>query len=305
MVNKNVRLGRGLDVLIAGGMSSAAAVPGKSAAPAADPLPTPEGFREIDIAAVAPSPHQPRREMDAALVAELAESIRQEGLLQPIVVRQNGTKFQLVAGERRWRACQSLGMKTILARIVHVGESSAATIALIENLQRENLNPVEESLGYASLMRDFDLTQDAVAERVGKPRSSVANSLRLQQLGREVQGYISKGLLSVGHAKVLLGLEDEEERELLARRIVERGLSVRDTERLVAAARKGGAAAKAQTRIAAEDASIRDIQKRLQSQLGTNVQLRHGAKHGRIIIDYYGNEDLERIMDKLTAARTR
>ena len=304
MVNKNVRLGRGLDVLIAGGMSAPAQTPGKPA-PALDPLPTPEGFREIDLAQVEPSPHQPRREIDPVLVAELAESIRQEGLLQPIVVRKNGEKFQIVAGERRWRACQTLGQKTILARIVHVGESSAAAIALIENLQRENLNPIDESLGYASLMRDFDLTQEAVAEKVGKPRSSVANSLRLQQLGLEVQGYISKGLLSVGHAKVLLGLEDEAQRGLIAKSIVEKGLSVREAERLVAAARSGKAAEKAHKREAPVSASIKDIQKRLQGQLGTSVQLKHGEKHGRIIIDYYGSEDLERIMGKLTSPRSR
>jgi ParB family transcriptional regulator, chromosome partitioning protein len=296
MMSKSVRLGRGLDVLIAGGVTSAEAIKGKTSQ--ADQLPTPEGFREIDIAFIEPSPHQPRRDIDEALVAELAESIRQEGLLQPIVVRQSGSKFQIVAGERRWRACKNLGMKTIPARIIHVGESSAAAIALIENLQRENLNPIEESLGYASLMHDFDLTQEAVAERVAKPRSSVANSLRLLQLVREIQGYISKGLLSVGHAKVLLGLDDAEKRELLARRVVEKGLSVRDTEKLVGSLKKGSATARVR-KAAAEDASIKDIEKRIQTRLGAKIQIHHGAKHGRIVIDYYGSEDLERITGKL------
>jgi ParB family chromosome partitioning protein len=194
-------------------------------------------------------------------VAELAESIRQEGLLQPIVVREVEGRFQLIAGERRWRACKTLGLKTIIARIVQVSESSAAVISLIENLQRENLNPVEESLGYASLMRDFDLTQEAVAERVGKPRSSVANSLRLLQLDREVQGYLSKGMLSVGHAKVLLGLEDGQQRVLLARRVVERGLSVRDTERLVQGLRRGrNGQADARARPALEEAAVKDVE---------------------------------------------
>ena len=292
---KKARLGRGLDELIAGG------IPGADKAPkvAADPLPSPELFREIDITLVDASPHQPRREMDEALIAELAESIRQEGLLQPIVVREDKGRFQLVAGERRWRACQKIGQKKILARVIHVGESSAAAIALIENLQRENLNPIEESLGFSSLMHDFDLTQEAVAERVGKPRSSVANSLRLLALGREIQGFISKGILSVGHAKVLLGLEKDEERTLLARRVVERGLSVRDTERLVQGMKRTRAQDPAKARAAAEDAALKDIQKRLQTHLGTNVELRHSPKHGRIVIDYYGSEDLERIIDKL------
>ena len=300
MATKKARLGRGLDSLIAAGLPSTS-VPAKPAEKNADPLPSPEGFRQIETAKVEPSPHQPRREIDAALVDELAESIRQEGLLQPIVVRQNGDKFQLVAGERRWRACQKLGLKTILARVIHVGESSAAAIALIENLQRENLNPVEESLGYASLMRDFDLTQDAVAERVGKPRSSVANSLRLLSLGKEIQGYLSKGMLSVGHAKVLLGLESNDQRELLARKIVEQGLSVRDAEHLVNGLKRehsANGAAHAKNAVA-ESAAIRDLQKRLQAQLGTSVTLRHNSKHGKIVIDYYGNEDLERIVGKL------
>ena len=300
MAIRKARLGRGLDELIADGLPSAMA-PSPAAQKTADPLPTPEGFREIGIDEIETSPHQPRREMDDTLVAELAESIRQEGLLQPIVVRKNADKFQIIAGERRWRACRKLGLKTILARIIHVGESSAAAIALIENLQRENLNPIEESLGYASLMRDFDLTQEAVSERVGKPRSSVANSLRLLSLSKEIQGYLSKGMISVGHAKVLLGLESDEQRELLARRIVERGLSVRDTERLIQGLKRPHSTADAPhgRTPAAENAAIADIQKRLQSRLGTSVQLRHSAKHGRIVIDYYGNDDLERIIDKL------
>jgi ParB family chromosome partitioning protein len=303
MAIKKARLGRGLDVLIAGGIPQASGVGAQDAlVGTTDPLPSPEGFREIDIALLEPSPHQPRREMEQTQIAELAESIRQEGLLQPVVVRQIGDKYQLVAGERRWRACQSLGMKTILARLVHVGESSAAAVALIENLQRENLNPVDESLGYASLMRDFDLTQEAVAERVGKPRSSVANALRLLQLGRDIQAYISRGLLSVGHAKVLLGLDNDEQRSLLARRVVERGMSVRDTERLVQGLKRGHGpnAETARNRQSAEDAVIKDIQKRLQAHLGTSVLLRHTPKHGRIVIDYYGNEDLERILEKLS-----
>jgi ParB family chromosome partitioning protein len=292
---KKARLGRGLDELIAGGIPGAADSKPKES----DPLPSPELFREIDITLVESSPHQPRREMDEALIGELAESIRQEGLLQPVVVRAVAGKFQLVAGERRWRACKKLGMAKILARVIHVGESSAAAIALIENLQRENLNPVEEALGYASLMHDFDLTQEAVSERVGKPRSSVANSLRLLALGKEVQGLLAKGLLSVGHAKVLLGLEDDAQRALLARKVVEKGLSVRDTERLVLSLKRTRAQDPAKQKAVAEDAAIRDICKRLQSSLGTTVEVKHAPKHGRIVIDYYGSEDLERILDKL------
>jgi len=298
MTNKSVRLGRGLDTLIAGGVAPAAQ---KDKPSSADPLPSPELFSEIDIALVEPSSRQPRREIDDALVAELAESIRQEGLLQPIVVRKDGAKYMIVAGERRWRACKKLGHKTIVARIVHVGESSAAAIALIENLQRENLNPMEESLGYASLMHDFDLTQEAVAEKVAKPRSSVANSLRLLQLGKEIQGYISKGALSVGHAKVLLGLDDEEKRGKIARSIVEKGLSVRDVERLVGGVKKASEAAVAR-KSETEDAPTREIEKRIQTSLGAKIRIRRGKKRGKIVIDYNGDGDLARIVEKLCDA---
>jgi ParB family transcriptional regulator, chromosome partitioning protein len=293
MTSKSVRLGRGLDTLIAGGVTP---VSGAKATSLADPLPSPEGYKEIDIALVEPSPHQPRRAIDDSLVAELAESIRQEGLLQPIVVRQSGAKFQIVAGERRWRACKKLGHKSISARVVRVGESSAAAIALIENLQRENLNPIEEALGYASLMRDFDLTQEAVSEKVAKPRSSVANALRLLQLGREIQEFLSKGELSVGHAKVLLGLENEEKRAALARRVVENGLSVRDTEKLVGASRKSPLA---RARQSAGPAAFRDIEMRIQTSLDAKIQIRNGPKHGKIVIAYDGEKDLERLVGKL------
>lgn len=267
-----------------------------------DSLPTPDGFVEIPITSVEPNPYQPRREMQQERVEELAESIRSEGLLQPIVVREvSPKKFQLIAGERRWRACQHLKLTRIPARIVKASEASAAVIAMIENLQRENLNPVEESLGYASLMRDFDLTQEAVAERVGKPRSSVANALRLLQLEREVQGYLGKGLLSVGHAKVLLGLEESEQQLMLARKIIERGISVRETERLVQAIRssKPGAPKPVKGLSAQEQTAISDLQNKLGSFLNTKIQMKHSPKKGKIVIEYYGNEDLQRILEKI------
>ena len=166
------------------------------------------GFQEIPVHLVEPSPYQPRKDMDAGQLNELAESIRAEGLLQPVVVRQVGEKFQLIAGERRWRAFQQLKIKTIPARILEASDASSATLTLIENLQREGLNPIDEAYGYASLIRDFDLTQEQASERVGRGRATVANSLRLLSLDAEIQGYLAKGLLSVGHAKVLLGVED-------------------------------------------------------------------------------------------------
>ncbi|MCM2275720.1 MAG: ParB/RepB/Spo0J family partition protein, partial [Candidatus Didemnitutus sp.] len=231
------RLGRGLGALIASGTPAAkAAVPAPPPAAAASPTPPPEGlagYREVPVAQVEPNPYQPRKEFGPDQLGELVESIRAEGLLQPIVVRPVGDKFQLIAGERRWRAFQQLKLKTIPARVMNSSDASSASLALIENLQRADLNPIEEAHGYASLIRDFDLTQDAAAQRVGKGRATVANSLRLLALEAEIQGYLGKGMISTGHAKLLLGIEHAPERLLLARRAIEEGLSVRALEQIV------------------------------------------------------------------------
>lgn len=335
------RLGRGLDSLISGGIRSADRTPApspektgkQSAAPrkasqkkkAVSPSaartanrvgkkaparpqpsqPAPEestGLAEIPIGQIDSSPHQPRRTFHDESLRELSESIRSEGLLQPIVVRRVGGRYQLIAGERRWRACQLLKLKKIPARIIEAGETSSAVMSLIENLQRENLNPIEEALGYASLLSDFDLTQEAVAERVGKSRASVANSLRLLQFDREIQGFLARGMLSVGHAKVLLGLEGAEERVLLARQVIERQLSVRETEKAVQSRRQGGsltANAGKRTVPPAEASAIADLQRSLSSTLSTKVQLRHSPKRGKIVIEYYGNDDLQRLLEKM------
>lgn len=268
--------------------------------PAAEP--TPPGLGEIPIDKIDASPHQPRRTFHDESLRELAESIRSEGLLQPIVVRPMGARFELIAGERRWRACQLLKLKKVPARIIEAGETSSAVMSLIENLQRENLNPIEEALGYASLLSDFDLTQEAVAERVGKSRASVANSLRLLQFDREIQGFLARNLLSVGHAKVLLGLDSAEERLLLARQVIERQLSVRETEKAVQARRKGGSLTNSSPGRAtppAEASAIADLQRSLSSSLSTKVQLRHTPKRGKIVIEYYGNDDLQRLLEKM------
>jgi ParB family chromosome partitioning protein len=259
------------------------------------------GFVEIAIAAIEPGKHQPRRDFDADALRELAESIRSEGLLQPVVVRPVGAnKFQLIAGERRWRACQALGLKLIPARVIEASDASAAVISLIENLQRRDLNPIEEALGYASLLRDFALTQEAAAERVGKGRATLANALRLLALDREIQGYLARGLLSAGHAKVLLAVEEETPRLLLARRSLEEGWSVRELEQQMRRL-KADSTVKARGRSAPETEStvIRDLEKRLATKLNTRVSLQHRPKHGRIVIEYFGNEDLQRILDRL------
>jgi len=290
------RLGRGLGGLIA---AAKPAAPSSAAAPSPAPVAVRTGlpgYQEVAVTLIDPSPYQARREIPAEQLGELAESIRSEGLLQPIVVRRAGDRFQLIAGERRWRAFQQLQLKSIPARVMTSSDASSATLALVENLQRADLNPVEEAHGYASLIRDFDLTQDAAAQRVGKGRASVANSLRLLSLEPEIQGYLGKSLLSVGHAKVLLGVNDAGERMLLARRCLEAGLSVRALEGLVAHKRAPG---KGRRRVSAETTALTDIEKKLTSHLGARTTLKHSPKHGRIVIEYHGNEDLQRVLEKL------
>ena len=315
------RLGRGLSGLIANSnptasktpatgkpaaTSAPAAATAQPAAPATTAAPSAPGFLEIPVLQIEPSPYQARRDITPEQLSELAESIRSEGLLQPIVVRKHGEKFQLIAGERRWRAFQLLKIKSIPARVVEASNASSAALGLIENLQREGLNPVEEAYGYASLIRDFDLTQEAAAERVGKGRASVANSLRLLSLDGELQGYLAKGLVSVGHAKVLLGIEETAQRAVLARRVIEEGLSVRATEKLVQAQKTApagtGAPSAANTSRSVppmESAAVASIQKKLTSHLGARVAVNHSPKRGRIVIEYKGNDDLHRILEKL------
>jgi len=308
------RLGRGLGGLIAAAKTAAPApnntpnhvaadnrpaAPAPAAAPAGAP-----GYHEISVHMIEPSPYQARREITPDQLTELAESIRSEGLLQPIVVRKIGDKFQLIAGERRWRAFQLLKIKSIPARIVEASNASSHVLGLIENLQREGLNPIEEAHGYASLIRDFDLTQESAAERVGKGRASVANSLRLLSLDPDLQGYVAKNMLTVGHAKVLLGVEDPAQRAMLGRRVIEEGLSVRVTEKLAVTAKAAGGSASPRAAVkpglSSKDAStVAGIEKKLTSHLGARCAVLHSAKKGRIVIEYRGNDDLQRVLEKL------
>lgn len=319
MSNSKTRLGRGLGGLISG-TGSAQPKP-KTAAPTATPTkkvpakkvvvsmapvaaPNAPGYRELEVKSIVANPYQPRREIHPEHVEELAKSIQSEGLLQPIVVREKKGRFELIAGERRLCAFKHLKLKKIPARIIEASDASSATLALIENLQRENLNPIDEALGYASLVRDFDLTQEAAAERVGKGRATVANALRLLTLGTEIQGFLSRRLISTGHAKVLLSLESAEHRKLLARRIIETGMSVREAEVQVRRLKESGGKSGSQKSksMEAEQTAIRDLEKRMGEHFNTRVALKHTPKKGRIMIEYFGNDDLDRILEKLGLA---
>lgn len=333
MSSSKSRLGRGLGGLISGAGSTPAktgVTPAKKNAPAATKastsstssgqagsaqrkasakkvasapsaeVPNVPGFEEISLTQIVANPYQPRREINPQHVEELAKSIASEGLIQPVVVRKKQGKFELIAGERRLRAFEQLKRKAIPARIIEASDASSATLALIENLQRENLNPIDEALGYASLVRDFDLTQEAAAERVGKSRAAVANTLRLLTLSSEIQGFLSRRLISTGHAKVLLGLESDEHRKLLARRIIETGMSVREAEAQVRRLKQGsGTGKKVRKAPEAEQTAIRDLEKRMGDHFNTRVSLQHSPKKGKITIEYHGNDDLDRILEKL------
>jgi ParB family transcriptional regulator, chromosome partitioning protein len=262
---------------------------------------TTEGLETLPLKAIHTSPYQRRKEFSAEAISELAASIRAEGLLQPIVVRKAAQGYELIAGERRLRACKSLGLEKIPARIIEAPDATAAVMGLIENLQRENLNPVEEARGYGMLLGDFHMTQEQIAERTGKARASVANSLRLLLLEPEILGYLAKGQLSVGHAKVLLGLPESPERVLLARKVIAEGFSVRQTESLLRKTNILGRKGSLTHRAASEEelAVVHDLEKRLQGYLNTKVSLTHSAKGGRMTVYYKSNAELEALLKRM------
>lgn len=309
MSSSKSRLGKGLSGILSGSRGSSdgggASVPvARKPEGAGSPVPAAlQGFREVPVDAVDPNPFQPRKEIPEAAVSELADSIRAEGLLQPIVVRPVGERFQIIAGERRLRACQKLKFRKIPARVMAADDATSATLALIENLQRENLNPVEEAYGYASLIKDFELTQEEASRRVGKGRATIANALRLLRLSPELQGYLAKGWISVGHAKVLLGVEDEAQRSLLGRAVVERKLSVRETEEKIrrvgrtnGGLRSGGGPQPQNTEVRA---ALEAVEKKVARYLSAPVSVKQGKRRGRIVIEYHDPEDLDRILERM------
>jgi ParB family chromosome partitioning protein len=304
-MSKNA-LGRGLDALITGGVvrSVAAEAPhvGLPRPIAAEPgAATGEVVRQLKLDAIHPNRFQPRTEFAPEQLHELAESIKQKGVLQPLTVRpvagkDGQTQYELIAGERRWRASREVGLATVPAIVRTASDEEALELALIENLQREDLNAIEEAKAYAQLIAQFKLTQEQVAEKVGRNRATVANAIRLLGLPPEVQAWVSNNQLSVGHAKAILGLTIGEEQKLVAERVLRQGLTVRETEQLVehlkgevkTGARKPGAVVKASEILALEE--------RLQQKLGTRVNIRHGKNKGRIEIEYYNNDDLSRLL---------
>jgi ParB family transcriptional regulator, chromosome partitioning protein len=295
-------LGKGLGALIGT----------PSVATRADAMESGERVHRINLASIVPSALQPRKDFVREALQELIDSIRQHGIIQPLIVRlataspsgggEAGARFELIAGERRWRAAQEIGLTEVPAIIRRANDLEVLELSLIENLQRADLNPIEEAQGYARLANEFGMRQEDIALKVGRSRASVANALRLLDLHPQVQVWLAQDLLSVGHAKVLLALKAPEEQLLAAETVLRRNATVRSTERLVARllgigrrrkSRRGG------TELSVMPTAVEDLQNRLQEHLATHVTIHHGDKRGRIEIEYYGSDDLQRIVTAL------
>jgi ParB family chromosome partitioning protein len=261
-----------------------------------------EGVQRVPLDRIRPSPFQPRKEFSEEALRELADSVRAQGIVQPLIVRERAGALELIAGERRWRAAQLAGLVEVPIIVREADDRAVLELALIENLQRENLNPVEEAHGYAQLIEQFKLTQEDAALKVGKSRAAVANSLRLLKLPAAIQAHIRENRLSTGHAKVILGLVTEKQQALAVERILKEGLNVRQTEALVSAllARANGAATKSPGKAGPlRDAHVANVEDRVRQKLGTKVQLHYAQGKGSLQISFFSDAELERILEAL------
>lgn len=256
---------------------------------------------EILLDQVAPNPKQPRTDIDEQGVAELAESIRRVGVLQPIIVRPHGEGYQIIAGERRWRAARMAGLERVPVRVLTKTESESLELALIENLQREDLNAIEEARGYRRLLSEYQMTQAELADKVSKSRSTITNALRLLDLPEDVQTMVYEGRLSAGHARAVLSVPDEESRSRLAQKVVTDGLSVREAENI---ARLYVAGQIERAPRPATPKSFKVVARKLRKVLGTGVRVRQTERKGKIEIDFQGEEELERIFRLLVEGDT-
>lgn len=257
--------------------------------------------KTVKITMVEPNREQPRKNFDEDSLIELAESIKQFGLLQPILVQDRKTYFEIVAGERRWRAAKIAGLKEVPVIVRNLTEQEIVEISLIENIQRENLNPIEEAMAYKRLLTEFDLKQDEVAERVSKSRTAVTNSMRLLKLCDEVQQMIIDDMITTGHARALISIEDKEQQYAIAQKIFDEKLSVRDVEKLVKDMNKPVKEKKEVKKDKSLEIIYRDIEEKIKQSLSTKVEIiAKGDGIGKIEIEFYNHDDLEKITDKLT-----
>lgn len=275
-------LGKGLDALL----------------PTTKPAPMPElpEVQHLRIDAIVPNRYQPRQIFSAQELAELAASLKQSGLLQPVLVRRKGDgMYELISGERRWRAAREAGLETIQAVIRNCSDEESILLALVENLQREDLNPMEMARAYQRMMNEFGLTQDIIAQRVGCERSSVANIVRLLSLPVAVQQLIETDQLSTGHAKVILGIASPSEQQRIAELVVERNLSVRETEKVL----ESTVITRKRSTKELRRSPLSDVEERLQKRLGTKVTILNGKRGGKVIIHYFSTGELDGILEQL------
>lgn len=284
-------LGKGLGALIKG--ANADSVPD-----ARVELQPGESVIEIPIDQIAPSPLQPRKKFSEDSLKELKDSIAELGVIQPLIVRKVEGRIELIAGERRWRACRMLGLETVPVIERPSTDQEVLEMALIENLQRQDLNAIEEAEGYVRLARDFQLKQEVIARRVGKSRASVANSMRLLDLQAPIQRHLADGHLTVGHAKAILGVKEPREQVTVAEQILRQNMTVRAAEKFVQDYHKKKPKASGSKKKSV-DPHIVAIQNKLRDHFATHTTVQHGAKKGKIEIEYYGNDDLGRILNLL------
>ncbi len=296
MADKRPALGRGLSALIP--PAPAPAPPPGPGPVAAGPQPDAGRPHEIDIDLLTPNPQQPRAHIEEHALEELTQSIRAHGVIQPILVRRVGARIEIVAGERRWRAAQRAGLLKVPVAFRDVPDDQLLAVALIENIQRENLNPVEEALAYRRLADEFQLSQEAIATAVGKDRATVANYMRLLRLPAEVRNDLASAALSMGHARALLGLTDEAAQRRVAREVVSRGLSVRDTEALI----RRETTPVPPRPAAPADPNTRAAEEQLRLALGTRVRIVRRGQTGRLEIDFGSEGELQRLYEHLTSS---
>ena len=257
-----------------------------------------ESVLQIPLSKIKTNKYQPRIEFNKEKLAELISSIKEKGVVQPVLVRKTQDGYELIAGERRLRAVTNLGIDTIPAIIKDVADVDMLELSLIENIQREELNPLEEAFAFQKFITDFNFTQDKIATVLGKDRSTIANTIRLLSLPKKIQEFISRGSITAGHAKAILSLPTENQQLRVCNLVVKKGLSVRETESLASKRTAGGEARKVEIN---KDQSLVDIEHQLQRLFGTRVKLLHGKKRGKIQIEYYSSEDLNRILDIFSA----
>jgi ParB family chromosome partitioning protein len=289
MAEKRPALGKGLSALIPDAI-------GAMDSPRAPTL-------EMDIDLLAPNDFQPRAAMDDARLQDLAQSIKSNGVIQPIVVRRDGDRYRIIAGERRWRAAQLAGLRrvpVVLRDVAPGQDQSLLQLALIENIQREDLNPIDEALAYRRLADQFHLTQEDIATAVGKDRASIANYIRLLRLPEEVRAEVASGRLSMGHARALLSLDDADDQRRVAADVISRGLSVRETEAIVKKIAEAAPPPRGRAKARRADVHTRAAEDRLKILLGTRVRIVRRGKKGRIEIDFTSEDELIRIFEQLT-----